>query len=138
MISKNGVTDRFDEAKEKLSDDLQDAADQISAEAVELARELRQTADEARKGMIRTLNESALNLRQGTRDAGGSPEIVGAVDQVAKGFERAASYLDERTVDEIRQDAEQTIKQNSTLIIIVVLIVGVILGVLLRGSGDKK
>lgn len=108
-----------------------------NADASELARELRQQADAARKTMIKTLNDSALTLRQVTRDAGAPQEVTGAVDDVAKGFERAATYLHDHTVDEIRQDAETTVKENSTVILIIVLIIGVFVGLMLRG-GDKK
>ncbi len=126
----DGVNDLRDEAARRV--------DEVSAEISELGRELRQTADEARKGMIRALNEGALNLRQGAREAGAPKEVVGAVDDVAKGFERAANYLNAHTVDEIRKDAEDTIRQNSTTLLVIMLIVGVVIGLLLRGGDRKK
>ena len=49
--------------------DVQEAVDQFSTDAGDLAREIREKADEARKTMVRTLNDSALvfaRVRNGT------------------------------------------------------------------------
>lgn len=116
--------------------EMKEVVDQITTDAGELAREVRQKADDARKSMVKTLNDSALNLRQQTREAGANEEVVKAVDDIAKGFERAAVYLNTHSVDDIRKDAEKTVKQNSTLILAIVLIVGVVIGLILRG-GDR-
>lgn len=116
------------------AEEIKDVVDQISSDAGELARELRQKADDARKGMVKTLNDSALTMREQLREAGAGDEVVKAVDDIAKNFEKAASYLNNHSVDEIRQDATKTVKENSTLILAIVLIVGVIIGLMMRGS----
>ncbi|GEM_PF-1229468 len=117
------------------------AHENITADALdvnEVAREIRQAAEQARLSMVKTLNDSALTLRKQTRAAGADAEVIKAVDEVAHGFEKAAVYLHGHNVDEIRKDAQKTVEENSTWIIIAVLIVGVILGLLLRGGNDKK
>lgn len=116
------------------AEEIKDVVEQISTDAGELARELRQKADDARKGMVKTLNDSALTMREQLRESGAGDEVIKTVDEIAKGFEKAATYLNNHSVDEIRQDATKTVKENSTLILAIVLIVGVIIGLMMRGS----
>jgi hypothetical protein len=116
------------------TEELKEVVEQIAGDASEMARELRQKADDARKVMVKTLNDGALNMREQLHEAGAAEEVVKAVDDIAKGFERAAGYLNNHSVEEIRQDATKTVKENSTVILVIVLIIGVIIGLMMRGS----
>ncbi|MBL8134385.1 MAG: hypothetical protein JNL42_21160 [Anaerolineae bacterium] len=130
MAGQNGIPTDVSE----LKTDLKDVVDQAAAEASELARELHHKADDVRKGMVKSLNESALKLREQARQGDAGADAQKTADEVAKQMERAASYLSTHSVEDIRKDAEQTVRKNSTLILAIVLIVGVVIGLILRGS----
>ncbi|MBK8020559.1 MAG: hypothetical protein IPK19_03785 [Chloroflexi bacterium] len=140
MAGKNGVTTDVNELKDELKQAIDKAAveaeDVATVVAADVARELRQKADDVRKGMVRTLNDSALKLREQAREDPADVDAQKKADEIAKQIERAASYLSTHSVDDIRKDAEETVKKNSTLILAVVLIVGVIIGLLMR-NGDR-
>lgn len=140
MAGKNGVTTDVNELKDELKQAIDKAAveaeDVATVVAADVARELRQKADDVRKGMVRTLNDSALKLREQAREDPADIDAQKKADEIAKQIERAASYLSTHSVDDIRKDAEETVKKNSTLILAVVLIVGVIIGLLMR-NGDR-
>ena len=130
-MATNGKHDAAGERAEKLADDA-------SKNASEVGRELHQQADIAKSEMVKALYEAAKALRRETREAGVPDEVQGRVDDVAKGFEKAAGYLKSNSYGEIGEDAVRTVKRYPTQTMAILFVVGVIIGLLLRGSNSSK
>jgi hypothetical protein len=125
---------KTDSLGDKAEDILKDASKNIE----ELGREARHAADNAKLDMVKMLYDSAKNLRKQARDAGISGDVVERVDDVATGFEKAATYLKRHSYEDMGEDAVKTVRQYPLQILAVVLIIGVIIGMLMRGSGSKS
>ncbi len=122
-------------------DHAADKAEQIVEEANksihELGREAHQKAETAKSDMVKTLYDAAKNLRKQARDAGASHEAREQIDDVADGFEKAASYLKHNDYGEIGEDAVKTVQRYPLQMMAIILVIGVIIGLILRGGGDK-
>ena len=128
----------------KDNDKLTEAAEQIAEEAsktaAELGRELNHHAETAKSEMVKTLYDAAKTLRKQSREAGASPDILERLDDVATGFEKAASYLKRNSYSDIGEDAVRTARNNPMQTMALIFIIGVIIGMLLRGgrsNGDR-
>jgi hypothetical protein len=104
----------------------------------ELAREASHQADGAKTEMVKNLYDAAKNMRKQARDAGLNDEVLDRVDDVAVGFEKAASYLKNNSYEDIGQDAVKTVKTYPMQIMAIVFVVGVIIGLLMRGDNNKS
>ncbi len=124
------------------NDNVSDKADQVVADATknvqEIGRELHHHADNAKSDMVKTLYDAAMNLRKQARDAGASDEIADRVDDVAIGFEKAASYLKRNSFEDMGEDAVRTVKTYPMQTIAVIFVIGVVIGLLLRGSRSTR
>ncbi len=110
------------------------AADQAAAELREAGRELRQKANDLRKDLVGQLNKAAAALRQEARDKSSDPSLHQSVDEAATGLEKAAVYLNNHSVEDMGAEAVQTVKQNPVQTMAIVFVVGLIIGLLLRGG----
>ncbi len=124
----------------KNNDHVADKAEQLVDEAGksihELGREAHQKAETAKSDMVKTLYDTAKNLRKQARDAGASHEARERIDDVADGFEKAASYLKHNDYGDIGEDAVKTVQRYPLQVMAVILVIGVIIGLILRGSND--
>ena len=126
----------------KQNDTLNDKAEQIAEEAsktaAELGRELHHHAENAKSDMVKTLFDAAKALRKQSHEAGASEEVQERLDDVATGFEKAASYLKTNSYSDIGEDAVRTAKNNPMQTAALVFIIGVIIGMLLRGNRSSE
>jgi ElaB/YqjD/DUF883 family membrane-anchored ribosome-binding protein len=112
-------------------------ADDTTKSFEELGREVHHHAENAKSDMVKTLYDAAKTLRKQARDTGAPHEVVGHVDNVAEGFEKAASYLKHNSYADIGEDAVHKAKNNPVQTMAIFLVIGVIIGLLLRGSSSS-
>jgi hypothetical protein len=118
------------------------AAEQVIKEAnknvAELGRELHHHAENTKSDMVKTLYEAAKTLRKQTREAGASRDVLESVDNLATGFEKAAAYLKRNSYSDMGEDAVRTVKTYPLQTMTVIFIVGVVIGLLLRGGRSDE
>ena len=116
---------------------LQDAAQDVAKELGELGRELRHRANSVRKEAVKQLNHAAESIRRETRDTTDDTDAHKTADEVAKGLEKAAHYLNTNSVEQMGTEATKVVRQNPISALLVALGIGMIIGLLLN-SGNKK
>lgn len=126
----------FNRGNGSVSDKAEKIADNAGKSLEELGREVQHHAENAKSDMVKTLYEAAKTLRKQTHDAGATPDVQRRADDVATGFEKAAGYLKHNSYNEIGEDAVKTVKNYPVQTLAVVLVIGVIIGLLLRGGKD--
>lgn len=125
---------------ETINGAAEHVADEATKTAAELGRELHHHAETAKSEMVKTLYDAAKTLRKQSRDAGANDDMLERLDDVATGFEKAAGYLKRNSYGEIGEHAVRTAKNNPMQTMAFIFIVGVIIGLLLRGgrSNDDR
>jgi ElaB/YqjD/DUF883 family membrane-anchored ribosome-binding protein len=113
---------------------IQDAAQDVSQELRELGREFRHRADGVRKEAAKQLNTAAETIRKEVRSAGVGNEAVGSADELAKGLEKAATYLNSKSVEQMGTDATRVVQSYPLRAVFITFIVGLLLGLMLRGD----
>src|SRR4051812_11467425 len=127
----------FNHKQDTVSDAAERIADDATKSFEELGREVHHHAETAKTDMVKTLYDAAKTLRKQARDTGAPHEVVGRVDDVAVGFEKAASYLKRNSYGDISGDAVKTAKTYPVQTMAIILVIGVIIGLLLRGSDQN-
>jgi hypothetical protein len=100
----------------------------------EFGREVRQRAEDVKKEAVKQLNSRADAIRKEVRAAGLEPEVVAQMDQMAAGLEKAAGNLNNHSLEQMGEDIDRVIDQNTGRVIVIMLIIGFILGFLFRGG----
>ncbi len=119
------------------SDSVESLVEDAGKTASEVGREIHHHAENAKSEMVKALYEAAKTLRRESREAGAGDEVQERVDDLAKGFEKAAGYLKRNSYGDIGEDAVQKAKRYPTQTFAIILVVGVIIGLLLRGSSPR-
>lgn len=126
MPTANGTADKIHDVTEEVTKDLG-----------EVGRELRHKANEIRKDAVSQLNKAAETMRREVRTSSEDAAAHKTADEVAKGLEKAAHYLNTHSVEQMGDEATKVVKRNPMRVMLIALGVGLILGLLMRG-GDKK
>lgn len=120
--------------------DIQDKAEQLASEAADSLREIgrgaRDQADDVKKDAVRLLNDAADTIRKEAR-ARGSKQVKGGADDVAKSLEQAAHYLKRHSFEDMGEDVVETVKSNPWKTLGIIFVVGLIIGLIMRGGDDK-
>ena len=116
---------------------VQDTARDVAKEFAELGRELRQRANSVRKEAVKQLNHAAESIRREARDTTEDSTAHQTADEVAKGLEKAAHYLNTNSVEQMGSEATKVVRQNPISTLLVALGIGMVIGLLLN-SGNKK
>lgn len=135
------ASERVEQIKQeapRIAEELtQTAQEELAKGAQEVQRQMRQRADDARKEVVRQLNTVADTIRREAREAGASEDSIVSADDVARTVERAANYLNSRSVDDIGQDATQVVRDNPWRSVGIIFLLGLFVGMILRGSDNK-
>ncbi|MEZ4668017.1 MAG: hypothetical protein R3E39_08885 [Anaerolineae bacterium] len=115
---------------------IQDVTHDVSKELGELGRELRSRANDIRKEAVSQLNKAAESMRRETRANTEDKAAHKTADELAKGLEKAAHYLNHNSVEQMGEEATKVVKRNPMRVMLIALTVGIILGLMMRG--DKK
>ena len=116
---------------------VQDAARDVAQELSEFAREFRQRANSVRKEAVKQLNHAAESIRREARDNTDDKKAHETADEVAKGLEKAAHYLNTNSVEQMGNEATKVVRQNPIPALLVALGIGMVIGLILN-SGNKK
>jgi ElaB/YqjD/DUF883 family membrane-anchored ribosome-binding protein len=116
---------------------VQDTARDVAEELGELGRELRERANSVRKEAVKQLNHAAESIRKEARETTDEKMAHQTADEVAKGLEKAAHYLNTNSVEQMGTEASKAVRQNPISALLVALGIGMVLGLLLN-SGNKK
>lgn len=116
---------------------VENITDEAAQELREFGRQVRGKADDAKKDVVGKLYEAAKTIRRETREAKPGKDAEKAADDVARGLEKAAHYLNRHSYDDMGDDVERAVKRNPMRALVVMLVVGVIIGLILRGGGDR-
>ncbi|KXK12448.1 MAG: hypothetical protein UZ15_CFX003003482 [Chloroflexi bacterium OLB15] len=117
---------------------VEDAAEQVNEQLAELGRSARKKADEAKGEAVKGLNNIAETIRREAREAGADDDALKSADAVAANLEKAAQYLKKNSYEDIREDVEERVKENTFMLIGIVFVVGLVLGLILRGGGNRR
>jgi ElaB/YqjD/DUF883 family membrane-anchored ribosome-binding protein len=114
---------------------------QIKAEAAEVTDDLREMgrefssrAEDVRKEAVKLLHGAAEKIREEAHERPLGDDATRAADEVAKGLEKAAHYLNTRSVEEMGQDAKQVVQKYPVRTITIAVIIGIVIGLILRGG----
>lgn len=116
---------------------VQDAAQDVAKELGELGRELRQRANSVRKEAVKQLNHAAESIRREARETTENKDAHNTADEVAKGLEKAAHYLNTNSVEQMGTEATKVVRANPISALLIALGIGMVIGLLLN-SGSKK
>ncbi|NWG18169.1 MAG: hypothetical protein HXY41_16215 [Chloroflexi bacterium] len=122
----NGTTDKKAE----------DAAQEIARDLRELQRELRGRANDVRKEVVKQLYAGAQTIRREASEAKVGGEAKRNADELARGLEKAASYLNSRSIEDMGEEAVRVVRKNPMRAVMVAFGVGLLMGIMMRG-GDK-
>src|SRR5262245_15473683 len=123
MAPNNGTDAKVQEAAQDVNNDLKD-----------LGRDLRNRADDVRKEAAKQLNTAAATIRKEVRTAGAGQEAMQSADELAKNLEKAASYLNSKSVEQMGTDATRVVQRYPLRAVFVTFIVGLLIGLMLRGD----
>jgi len=115
-------------------DKVQDTVQDVSKELRELGRELRGRANDVRKEAAKSLNSVAATIRKEVRDVGAGTEAMQNADELAKGLEKAAAYLNSKSVEDMGGDATRVVQRYPLRAVFITFIVGLLLGMMMRGD----
>jgi ElaB/YqjD/DUF883 family membrane-anchored ribosome-binding protein len=104
-----------------------------SRAAADLRRNLRRNAETAKEKASDSLLNSAEAIRNEAHKSN-NEEVVRQAQSLARSMEKAALYLDSRTLDQLGNDAQTTVKQNVWSTLGIVAALGFLLGMLLGGG----
>jgi ElaB/YqjD/DUF883 family membrane-anchored ribosome-binding protein len=120
---------------------ISDRAEQFAEDAGESLREFGRLAyhraDDVKKEATKLLYGAADTIRREAREAGANREMRRNADEVAKGLERAAHYLKKRSYEDMGKDMTKNVSRNPWQTVAIVFVVGLVIGLLLRGEGQK-
>lgn len=108
--------------------------EEIRKEAGELGREIRQRAEDVKKETVKQLHSAAEAIRREVREAKADKEAVQKADELAKNLEKTAHYLNTHSVDQMGEQATRVVTKNPWRAVFVALVIGFLLGLMLRGD----
>jgi len=113
---------------------LEDAAQDVTKELKELGRELHKRANSVRVEAAKQLNAAASTIRKEVRDVAPGSDTMQSADELAKGLEKAAAYLNSKSVEQMGGDATRVVQRYPLRAVFVTFIVGLLIGLMLRGD----
>ena len=122
MPTRNGA----DRAEEFVED--------VRQEVIDFRREAYQKAEDVRKEAVKQLNNVAKTIRREVRDAKADEESIKRADEIAKRLEKTAHYMNSHSVDEMGEDATRIVTRNPWRAMVIALVVGLLLGLIMRGD----
>lgn len=110
-------------------------AEAAEGTARDVGRELRDRADGFRLDIVKQLHNFAQTIRKEVQSVDDiDSESVERAERFASGLDSAADYLNRHTVEDLGGEATAVVQRNPWKVLGFAFVVGVIIGLLLRGS----
>lgn len=103
----------------------------------EIGQDIYKRADSVRRDAVNVLHSAAEKIRDEMRERELGEDANRAADDVANGLDKAAHYLNTRSVEEMGQDAKQVVQQYPVRTVGIALFIGIIVGMFMRGGGKR-
>jgi len=140
-FSTEHIAKEIQEAADHVAKQVKETSAAIGADASRAATDvrhsLRKNAEIAKEKASDSLLNSAEAIRTEAQKSN-NEEVVRQAQSLARSMEKAALYLDARTIDQLGNDAQTTVKQNVWSTLGIVAAIGFLLGLLLGGGGRNK
>lgn len=131
------VAEQVQQTVGKTAGQVGQTAAQISTEAArsatEARRAMRESAYAVKESAANALLSAAENIRREAVNSG-SEDVIRQAHQLSRGMEKAAVYLDSRTLDQIGEDATEVIKENPWQTLGITFLIGLIIGLIMRSG----
>lgn len=111
-----------------------ETADEIARELREVQRQLRSRANDVRKEVVKQLYTGAETIRREAREANAGDDARHSADELARGLEKAASYLNSRSVEDMGEEVVRVVRRNPIRAVIIAFAVGALMGLMMRGD----
>lgn len=114
------------------ADRAEQVVDEVLADVSEIKREVYQRAEDVRKEAAKQMNNAAESIRREVRDSKADNEAIKRADEIAARLEKTAHYLNSHSVDQMGEEATRIVTRNPWQAVVISLVVGMILGWILR------
>ncbi len=138
MAEKSANGKAAENAVEDTRQAVETTAEQVNEQLGEFGRQARKKADDAKGEAVKGLNNIAETIRREARENNADGDALKNADQLAANLEKAAQYLKTNSFEEIRDDVEEEIREKTFLLLGIAFVVGLVLGLILRGGGDRR
>lgn len=109
------------------------SAPEINDSLDDIRDDLRERANKARLDVVKQLYNMAETIRKEVNESEDiDEEAKQQADKFVTGLEKAATYLNQNTVDELGEDATDVVRRNPWKTMGIVFVVGLVIGLLLR------
>lgn len=134
-MSTNGNDEsKLPENGKSAEEQLEEVREEIEERVDEIKREVRVKAEDAKRDAAKQLNAVAARIRKEVREDDTKPEDIERADELARNLEKAAYYLNTHSINEIGDEATQVVTRNPWRNLVIALVVGFILGMIVRGG----
>jgi ElaB/YqjD/DUF883 family membrane-anchored ribosome-binding protein len=121
-----------------VDDRIEDAAETVFKAASEWSRDARKRAEDIKSEAAKQILHAAEALRREIRESKVDGDALKGVDDVAGHLEKAAVFLKNNTFEGAASAAAKEVKQsteeNPWRNLLIALVIGIIIGLLLRGG----
>ena len=138
MADDNVTQDQINESARRLAMDADSTVQSAHTVAENTLAETRRAMVENASIAKDKASDALLNAAQVLRDEAmktNNEDLVRQAQHLAGGIEKTALYLDSRTLDQMGEDAAAVVRSNPLQAMGVVLIFGLVLGLIVGGSG---
>ncbi len=140
MSIDNGNEDLREDAQNIIEDvetRARDAAESLSAEASRASADLRRTLRSNANGAKEKASDSLIHAAEAIRAEAAksdNDEVMRQAGSFARSMEKAALYLDSRTLEQLGEDAKEVVRENVWPTLGVAVGIGFLLGLLFGGG----
>ncbi|MDX2139972.1 MAG: hypothetical protein SF123_17935 [Chloroflexota bacterium] len=116
---------------------LEALKDDAAQELREFGREVRHKANDAKKDVVSKLYDAAEGIRREVRESKASKDARHSADSVARQLEKAAHYINRHSFEDMGEDVEKIVRRPPVRIVLIALVVGLVIGLIMRNSNRK-
>ena len=136
MTTENGHAPEEVTTENNLEAVVESVDEDIANQLEDISSRVRDGAESAKGELARQLQNIAQTIRKEVGEREMEDTAVEQVEKLTDGLDQAAEFLESRTVEEIGAEAttkaKETVTKNPWQTLLALLVVGIIIGVLLR------
>ena len=136
MTTENGHAPEEVTTENNLEAVVESVDENIENQLEDISSRVRDGAESAKGELARQLQNIAQTIRKEVGEREMEDTAVEQVEKLTDGLDQAAEFLESRTVEEIGAEAttkaKETVTKNPWQTLLALLVVGIVIGVLLR------